>query len=124
MLPAILWALLILSLLLLPGRMLPPAPFQLSDLLAVDKLVHAFIFMVLQYLLVRGFALQPTFATLRKLAMPLSFLISITFGASMEGVQWFIPDRAFEWIDMIANTVGVIVGSLVYVAWKNYAKHS
>ncbi|MEC9407950.1 MAG: VanZ family protein [Abyssibacter sp.] len=39
--------------------------------------------------------------------------IALVFGLAMEGVQGLLPYRAFEWADMLANGVGVLLGLLL-----------
>ncbi len=43
--------------------------------------------------------------------------VALVFGLMMEGVQGLLPYRAFEWADMLANGVGVLLGLLLSLWW-------
>ena len=107
--PALFWLLLITALSTLPNPQLPG-----FKLLAADKLVHAIVYGVLAWLLLRGwsrFAQQPVQWRERAVA----FCLSTAYGVLMEWVQYaFIPGRFYEFDDMLANAFGAAVGVLVF----------
>ncbi|RLD50386.1 MAG: hypothetical protein DRJ05_19680, partial [Bacteroidetes bacterium] len=45
-------------------------------------------------------------------------LISLIFAFSLEGIQYFLPYRAFNINDMVANGIGVILGLIIYTVLK------
>ncbi len=45
-------------------------------------------------------------------------IISLIFSFSLEGVQYFLPYRAFNINDLVANGVGVILGLIIYAILK------
>ncbi len=107
------WALLIAVLVLLPGQNLP----KLEDsLFSIDKLVHAFLFMVLAFLMVVGFIKQSAYSSLRSKALLYAFILSISYAISVEVLQLFSPERMFEIPDMLANVSGVVAGFLFFFA--------
>ena len=109
----IVWSLLIASLVLLPGSNLP----QLSDsLFSIDKLVHAFLFAVLAFLMVVGFIKQSVYPGLRNKALLYSFVLTISYAILIEALQVFSPDRMFEVGDMGANVSGCFAGFLFFFA--------
>jgi len=105
--PALLWLLLITALSTLPNPQLPG--FQL---LAADKLVHAVVYGVLTWLLLRGWS----HSSLRSAGWRerwAAFLFSTAYGVLMEWVQYaFIPGRFYEFDDMLANAAGAAVGAV------------
>ena len=42
-------------------------------------------------------------------------VILILLGVALEGVQAFLPDRYAEFWDFVANSAGVVVGTLLFV---------
>ncbi|MDX1627946.1 MAG: VanZ family protein [Fulvivirga sp.] len=103
---ALLWAVFILVLTLTPGKSIPDL-----TLLSYDKLGHAFVFMILSFLISKGFqelrrkALISTVTTL---------VITTFYGFLIEFSQDYIPDRNMDWFDAIANIIGSILGVLVF----------
>lgn len=108
-LPALLWLLLITALSTLPNPQLPG--FQL---LAADKLVHAVVYGVLTWLLLRGGS-RSTSRSVGWRERWAAFLFSTLYGVLMEWVQYaFIPGRFYEFDDMLANAVGAAVGAFFF----------
>lgn len=102
---------LIAVLVLLPGQNLP----QLEEsIISIDKLVHAFLFMGLAFLMVVGFVKQFTYPTLRNKALPYAFILTISYAILVEVLQIFSPARMFEGLDMAANISGVFAGFLLF----------
>jgi VanZ family protein len=111
----IVWLLIILVACATPGEQLPPSPF-----LDFDKLVHVLIFGVLQFLLLRGFALQGRFPLLRKNHFLFATFISADYGVLMEVLQGYVfRNRSFDVFDIMANLIGVAV---VTVLWMTILK--
>jgi VanZ family protein len=103
---ALLWALCILVLCLLPGRSLPQ--WDWFDLLSLDKLVHAGMFGTLTVLLAGAFVQRQ--ATGRFLLLAVG--ISAAYGLATEFMQGLEAlGRRTDLNDMIANTVGAIAGA-------------
>jgi VanZ family protein len=112
LLPSIAWAIFILILTLSPGQFVPDVSFK--SLIKIDKLVHYFIFMMLVYLLIRGFNKQFSYENLRKKSILIAVMTGVLYGCIIEGIQTFIPGRSFEIYDMIANSAGCIFGIIAY----------
>jgi VanZ family protein len=103
---ALLWALCILVLCLLPGRSLPQ--WDWFDLLSLDKLVHAGMFGTLTVLLAGAFVQRQ--ATGRFLLLAVG--ISAAYGLATEFMQGLEAlGRRTDLNDMIANTVGAFLGA-------------
>ncbi len=80
----------------------------------VDKIIHALIFAVLVFMFCRPIQLK---GFLTNLVTKIYFLIAIlgtVYGFVMELIQkWFIPGRAFEGLDILADAVGCFIGYFV-----------
>lgn len=110
---ALLWALLILVLCLLPGRDLPQ--WRWADLLSLDKWVHAGLFAVLVVLLVVGLKRQYGTAWARSRGLWTSAIACILYGVALELMQGLLMQgRTADPLDAAANTAGTLIG-LVYL---------
>lgn len=117
--PAISWAVIIFILISLPGNFIPKVSSPWS-LLAVDKLVHAGIFFVLTFLLIRGFFLQYSSSWLRSKHILAGLMFGIIFGGLTEAWQAIINIGRFAHVyDFIANTVGCFIAWPAFLAIKN-----
>lgn len=107
--PALLWLLLITALSTLPNPQLPG-----FKLLAADKLVHAVVYGVLAWLLLRGWS-RLTERRIGWRERTAAFLLATAYGVLMEWVQYaFIPGRFYEFDDMLANALGAVVGAAIF----------
>jgi hypothetical protein len=114
--PAIAWALLILVLCLMPGEAVPS--WDWTDLLNLDKPVHAVLFGVLLVLLVQGFrtARAEAFRPARPLLV--AFVLTVVYGALTEWMQQLEAlGRHGDLNDLVANTVGALLG-MIYLRWQ------
>jgi len=106
------WALLILGLTLTPGDAMPD--LSIWDLLSFDSFAHLFVFSVLVLLMSVGLTKQYSYLFLRFNALKLSFLISLGLSFLIELLQYFIPGRSSDIIDLISDGTGCLVGTLVF----------
>lgn len=112
-LPGIAWALLILFLTGMPGEKVPES--SLLDLPFFDKWVHAFLFLVLAFLLGYGFKRQYPYPLLAGWNKTASFVIAIFYGFLTEFMQYTLfINRSMEASDMLANTTGAGLGIIAY----------
>jgi VanZ family protein len=114
---ALTWFLLVTLLLCLPGSSLPEEDWL--DKIWFDKWVHIFLFGMLAWLCC--YALKEISG--KKIRL---FLLAVTacflYGIVMEFVQkYFIPDRAFDIGDIVADGVGSITGGFI-AAWRYIKK--
>jgi VanZ family protein len=108
---ALLWALFILVLCLIPGGDLPQ--WKWADLLSVDKLVHAGVFALLLVLLIRGLRGRYGAVPVRSRIMLFAILICIAYGGALEIMQGtLLVDRSADLLDFLANTMGCGLGWL------------
>ena len=107
--PAVLWALFILILTVLP---LPQVPKVISDWdLSLDKMVHFVLFAVLCALALKGnYKRSKGFGGHQLLILSLI----IVFGALTETIQYFLPNRTFSIADLTADGIGAIFGAIIF----------
>lgn len=97
---AVIWALIIFRLSTMSGAQLP----KLEWMMTPDKFGHAFVYAVLTILLI--LALQP----INKKKLLIAATLATAYGISMEIIQYtFFPGRYFEFNDILANILGVLL---------------
>ncbi|HEX8549050.1 MAG TPA: VanZ family protein [Cytophagaceae bacterium] len=106
----------------MPGKYLPET--SLADFFKIDKLVHISIFLGLVYLLIKGLKRKPSSGWATRYAIIFSLLLGTLYGALIEVIQQFIPDRSFEYLDMLANTLGCIAGAFIFSLQNKNRKSS
>jgi VanZ family protein len=115
-LPAVAWTLIIQVLLCLPGTVLPAGGF-LPDV-PVDKIVHFILFGGMVYLWCRYIQYNHLNKQV-SLYFLLVLLIAVVNGIVMEYVQkYFIPQRSFDNLDILADTIGAVAGYLIAIKTK------
>ncbi len=92
---------LILIILLMPGRNIPDVGMG-----GVDKLVHFAMFAVWTVVVRYDFDRDP-------FPFLLTFIIGVLFGVVTEVLQMLAEERTFDLLDMGANVLGVIGGLIV-----------
>lgn len=108
--PAIAWAFLIWS--LSTTSNLPPIPW---DFLSPDKIGHLTFYAIQTLLLIAAFSKSLEWTKKGNWAWILCcMIIAGLYGVLLEFVQATIPDRSFDYADMLANFVGTIVGAVFY----------
>lgn len=111
------WTLLIIILLCLPGSTIPgDGLFSIPHL---DKLVHLLLFG--GFVICWGFNLYFRRATAQKWRRTIVVLTacSIILGIVLEFLQlWFIPNRSFDGMDIIADSAGALLAALFHISIK------
>jgi VanZ family protein len=102
------WAIVILVLCATPGQYIPSADWM--ELLSIDKLVHAAMFLVLALLIILS-------AVKRNKATPLNIAAIVTagvfYGVILELMQaWYFSNRSSDWLDVTANSFGCFISLL------------
>jgi VanZ family protein len=114
--PAILWFVISVILLCLPGSSLPKNSW-LTDIHA-DKWVHIGLFSMLCYLFARPLRKSGFSAGKRRNYFFLILVFGICYGTLMEFVQQnWIPNRSFELADIGADSAGCLLGYF-FSRWK------
>jgi len=112
-LPWVVWLLILSILSLIPGENLPEIEFNLFEL---DKLIHFIFYFILVILMNIGFRLKKSEPFYKSIVWIV--VVGIFTGWSIEYLQGdFITNRFFDYSDIIANSLGTIVGMLIYVKY-------
>ncbi len=113
--PAILLFFVILYLCTLPGSKVPQ--YAIPHL---DKIAHVTLFAGFGLSMLYGFSKQFQFVYLQQKAIFVACSFGIFYGISIEIIQSnFIPSRAFELADIIADSAGVILSVLFFRKLKS-----
>jgi VanZ family protein len=121
--PGIVWALIILILLGLPPNDIPDTSF--INIPHFDKIAHAFLFLVLVFLLARGFVLQNKFTYLRNSFLTSSLVFGIVYGGITEMLQGSVfPGRTSDIYDFLFDVLGGMAGSFFFIFLKRKIIHS
>jgi len=109
------WVVFIALLTLVPGKALPQIDW---NFLSFDKFIHFAIFSIMTFL---GSASFYKSFGLTRIIMPIiiSLFIAILYGATLEYLQTFIPDREFDYADLAANIGGSLVGILLFLSFSS-----
>ena len=76
-----------------------------------DKFNHFFAFSVLYLLLSFGY---------ERLSFLQKAVLLLLFGMQIEIVQSFLPARFFSLLDVVADSIGIVIGALVYLFTIRY----
>lgn len=111
-LPGVLWFLLVLFLLTLPGSEFP-RPIRWMQLVHFDKWVHAGLFATLTWLW-----LYPALPKGKNISLKRTASIVVLFilwGLATEYIQeYWVPFRSFEWSDWGADAAGTLMGAVYF----------
>lgn len=95
---------------LLPGSEVPKSGLQ-----HLDKFVHLVLFSLFAFCTMVGFTKQHEYPALSTNVIKFTISISILYGVFIEIFQGYVlNDRAFEWLDIVADTAGVFIGYLAF----------
>ena len=106
----VVWALIILGLTLLTGE-----THSNMSISMLDKIVHSFMFGTLSFLMIVGFKKQSEYTYLHFHAVAVAIAITVLYGTLIECLQLAVPGRCFEWLDVLANSVGAILGYVMFL---------
>lgn len=110
---SILGALILLVLSLIPSG--PINPISWINILHIDKLAHIIAYSVWTFTLILSFSKQYYQLRLRFKKTLLAFTLALMYGILMEMLQATISvDRVGEWVDVVANGIGCIIGLVVF----------
>jgi VanZ family protein len=114
---ALLWALLIFVLCVIPGKNIPHISFL--DFHFSDKLIHLSLFYIQAVLTIQGLSGQNHFKIPLDKAILLAFFYCSLYGGLIEIIQelWCI-DRSADIFDFFADVVGILLAILTYTKTK------
>lgn len=110
--PGIIWFLIMLFLLTLPGSEFPnPIPWMQK--IYFDKWVHAGLFAVLTWLWLNPGTRNESTVSVQQSAIWV--LAIIAWGLATEFIQdQWVPFRSFEWGDWAADAAGTLIGAVYF----------
>lgn len=110
--PAILWFLLVMVLICLPGQEFPEMDGWSAWLkkLYFDKMVHAGMFGVMMILFSWPFKTTPYELDKKLSTYWLIAILTCIWGLVTECIQLYVPFRSFDWIDWLADSAGAFAG--------------
>lgn len=114
--PWIIWALILALLMLLPSDSFPD-----SKVLSYDKLGHLGVFLIFTFLLTWSFDKQQHSDKLKIKKIQRALTISIVYGSVLEFSQQFVPGRMTDLYDFAANTIGAVVGTIVFITFRKFS---
>jgi VanZ family protein len=106
-------ALLIFILSSVPGDSLPEHPYLLSSF------IHVLEFGILAYFLARAIMTQ-SLADGRIKAAIWTVLICSAYGLFDEARQFLVPNRVFDLYDVLADGMGAVAGTVIYMLRTGY----
>ena len=105
---------LILLVTLIPGREVPS-----ENMPHIDKVVHVSLFFLFTISSIVGFIKQFQLKWINRHACKFAIVFALVLGIVVEILQGaFVPLRAFDPMDMLANTAGVALGYGTYLFIK------
>ncbi len=120
--PSILWGLLILFLCTYPGSGIPHIQFVF--IIPLDKLIHIFLYLGLSCLLLCCNSLQYGTPVLRSYFVK-ALSIALLYGIAIEFIQErFCSGRSFEWMDVLADGAGTILGMILFLVMQRSKRYN
>ena len=92
-------------------------PFRLSPGLHLDKLIHFFEYAILAFLVVRAVSAMSWPARSWSIWLVSSLLV-LAVGCADECYQSIVPNRSSELLDLLADGLGGMVGSGLYLIFR------
>ena len=119
--PGILCGIIILILTGFPGSLFPhPKP-----IIGLDKVVHFLMYACFAFACLWGYREPFVFKDVayKKKAMLITLAIGIAYGGLTELMQnYLVPQRTGDWLDFLADSLGVLVGILVFYLFFRHKK--
>ncbi len=115
--PALAWGIFVFVLSVLPGKDFPSIP-NWGSLLSLDKIVHMIFYGLLTWLILRG-KQKSTNRAVPLLFAVVTAVFNSTYGWLLEWFQGaYCTDRMSDVMDGIANTVGAVLGLLIFLYFQ------
>lgn len=124
LIPAIVWGLMILFVISMPGGHLPES--GLFAIPHIDKLIHALLFFVFSFLIAYGIFREKDATPGIQNAIIYALVIGILYGAITEIIQHLLIKSRFGNVyDFMANVFGTVFGVLLFrYIFKSQANRS
>ncbi|WP_323757731.1 VanZ family protein [Roseivirga sp.] len=114
------WASLSWAIVLAVLMLLPQDSFPESKLLSYDKIAHLGVFGILSFLVLLGKRNNKNKVRLENKYLLSSLTICVVYGLVLELLQSVVPGRMTDIYDLLANTIGAIVGVVVFSTFMRY----
>jgi glycopeptide antibiotics resistance protein len=115
--PGIAWFFLTIIAISIPGKELPKFGAWFEQI-SFDKLIHTFLFGMVAFLWMLPVGLSTQSKKSKYYWCIKVSIASAIWGLTAELIQkYFIPGRSYDLIDLLANTLGVIV-AYIYMIWR------
>lgn len=86
-----------------------PLKSDLPECLSWDKIAHVFLYFILAVMIVKI-----SLVNNKKFGFLSAFIYSSCLGLLIEVIQFFLPYRSFESLDILANSLGSFMGVIIY----------
>ena len=101
----------------MPGKDIPHISFL--ELLQFDKLVHASVFFILTFLLVKAYKKPEASIKVQNHPFTIAASLAIAYGGLLEILQGLVfIDRTADVFDFIANSIGALLAVLLIRKYK------
>lgn len=87
-----------------------------------DKILHILLYAPFGFLVARGIYNTKASVSYRKL-LDIVFWASLLYGLSDEVHQMYVPGRNIGFIDLVADTVGGVIGGYIYTIFVERLKN-
>ncbi|GAA4301645.1 VanZ family protein [Compostibacter hankyongensis] len=118
--PALVWTLIVLTATLMPGRDVPHVSI-FDRFPHFDKLVHGTLFFGFVFLWGWAFRQARGMHHLFRLLLFVT-LAGIALGIGIEYLQEYVVKRDFEFLDMVADATGAVIGLLLLLLFPQKKK--
>ena len=119
--PGILCGIVILILTGLPGSVFP----RVKPAVGLDKVAHICMYAAFAFACLWGYR-KPFVSNgigYKKRAILLAVVISIAYGGLTELMQeYLVPSRTGDWFDLLADSVGTLIGALLFHLFFRHKK--
>ncbi len=96
-----------------------PSPEQLPSFQYSDKLLHVAAYAILAFLFSRAFNSTSRWRNRRRMVFLFGVVAATLYGMSDEWHQSFVPGRFAEFGDAMADFIGSLVGSWIYLHYMS-----
>jgi hypothetical protein len=122
-LPGVLWFGIILFLICMPQSKVPEIDFWWIELMRPDKIIHAMMFGIQSLLFILPLKkTKSNSSAVKKRVIGISILV-IFWGLATECIQLIVPGRSFEWLDWLADSVGVLIIMIYFLRQQKKITH-
>jgi len=96
---------------------MPTKGIEQSSITNLDKFIHVCVFAMLCYLSITGLVKQFRFSIKKLSAAKYGAIFTICFGVLTEIGQYLLGYRSFDGYDILANSLGALIGFIYFQFW-------